>query len=677
MKRTLRSLWLGALALAASSQMAMAAPKPVVPHQAKPAFPTLNLTDRHSHGQRAVDLLRDRLPEVAAYYRKSPDEFRNLLLKDRRVKLDQRGRMFVVEELDVPLSANLAPASLPGLVDGALQPLDQTFLLHSRPGAARTIHLNFKGATLTGTAWNSSSATITALPFDLDGAPYTFSAAELERIQGIWQRVAEDYAPFNVNVTTEAPTADKITRSGSTDTVFGTVALITSSVGVYDCSCGGVAYVGVYDDTNNYYKPALVFYDKLGSGNEKYIAEAVSHELGHNMGLSHDGTSALGYYTGHGTGLATAWAPIMGVGYQKPLVQFSKGEYADANNKQDDFAIMQSNGLPLRTDDHGDTQGTATALVGTLSGGVTTARASGVIERATDIDAFTFAAEAGPVTFTLSPAARSANLDGWLTLHDGAGNVITSANPLDALGASFTTTLAAPGSYFVSVRGTGEGVPLNTGYSTYGSLGQYDLVGSYTASTNVPPQAVITAPTLTGTAPLTVSFSGASSTDSDGNIASWNWTFGDGGTGSGGAVNHVYSTPGSYTATLRVVDNGGMSAAASATVTVGTPLVAMSVNDIAMSRTLTSTRSRATAVVKVLNSAGQPVSGVSVSARWSGATSATVSGTTGTAGTVSFSSAQTTARTGSFTFTVTAASKTGHSYVPASNVETSDSITVR
>lgn len=33
-----------------------------------------------------------------------------------------------------------------------LQPLDQTFLLHSKPGAAHTIYLNFKGGTLRGPA---------------------------------------------------------------------------------------------------------------------------------------------------------------------------------------------------------------------------------------------------------------------------------------------------------------------------------------------------------------------------------------------------------------------------------------------------------------------------------------------------------------------------------------------
>ena len=78
--------------------------------------------------------------------------------------------------------------------------------------------------------------------------------------------------------------------------------------------------------------PLVSAVDALGAGNEKYVAEAASHEAGHNMGLSHDGTSTAAYYGGQGSG-ATGWAPIMGVGYYKNLSQWSKGEYALANNK--------------------------------------------------------------------------------------------------------------------------------------------------------------------------------------------------------------------------------------------------------------------------------------------------------------------------------------------------------
>lgn len=667
-----------ALCLAAAGGAAQAAgsAKPVVPHVQKGSFPQVTLQDRHSGGQRAIDLLGPRLPEVAAWYRKSPDEFKSLLLNDRRMRLDQRGRLFSVDELDAPLPATPASAASTGLLDGTLAPLDQTFLLHSRPGAQRTIYLNFKGATLTGTAWNSTASTITALPFDLDGIPYSFSTTELQRIQYIWQRVAEDYAPFDVNVTTEAVPADQITRTSSTDMVFGTTVLVTSSVGVYSCSCGGIAYVGIFDDTNEYYKPALVFYDKLGPGNEKYVAEAISHEAGHNMGLSHDGTAALGYYSGQGSG-ATGWAPIMGVGYYQSLVQWSKGEYLGANNTQDDYAVAQSNGLPLRVDDHGDTNATATLLVGTSSGGVTTVSSPGVIERPTDVDVFAFSAAAGPVNVTLTPAARSANLDAVVTLRNSAGTVLGSANPVDALNATLSVTVPLAGTYYVSVQGTGKGDPLSTGYSSYGSVGQYALSVNFYTPGNTAPTAAISATPTSGTVPLSVSFSGAGSSDPDGSIVGWDWTFGDGTSATGVTTSHVYGTVGTYTAQLRVTDNGGLSATRAVTVTVGAAPVAMSVGDIAMSLTVAKLgTANAKAAVKVLDKNGLPVSGATVTGNWSGIVSQTgASVVTGTNGVATFTSptSSKTAR-GPFTFTVTGVTRSGYSYTSASNLETSDSI---
>jgi Bacterial pre-peptidase C-terminal domain/PKD domain/Metallo-peptidase family M12B Reprolysin-like len=494
--------------------------------QMKPPFPQLALPEARAHGQRAIDLLGDRLPEVAAWYRKSPDELRALLLNDRMLKIDRRGRLFVEEEFIAPQPATPAETST-GLLDGTLAPLDQTFLLHSKPGAKRTIYLNFQGATLNNTAWGTG---LVALPFDMDGVPYSFSTAELQRVQGIWQRVAEDFAPFDVNVTTQVPSADLINRSGAADDVFGTTVLITSRSGVYSCSCGGVAYIGIFDDTSDYYKPALVFWDALGSG-EKNVAEAISHEAGHNMGLNHDGTPSAGYYTGHGSG-TTGWAPIMGVGYYQNLVQWSKGEYSGANNAQDDYTVMQSNGLPLRADDHGNTTGTASPMGGSSSGGISSLAASGVIERPTDVDMFSFSAGAGSATVTLSPAARSANLDALIELRNSAGALLASANPADALNASLTFSLPAAGTYYVSVQGVAKGDPLTTGYTDYGSLGQYALAVSAPTGSGSAPTAVVSANPTSGTAPLTVSFSSTGSSDIDGTIVGTAWTFGDGGSAS-------------------------------------------------------------------------------------------------------------------------------------------------
>jgi hypothetical protein len=74
----------------------------------------------------------------------------------------------------------------------------------------------------------------------------------------------------------------------------------------------------------------------------------------------------------------------MGVGYNKAVTKFNPGDYAGANNHEDDLAIVSSK-LPYRTDDIGST----TATASTLSVGVDgTFTATGIIETATDADVF-------------------------------------------------------------------------------------------------------------------------------------------------------------------------------------------------------------------------------------------------------------------------------------------------
>lgn len=661
----------------------------------KPEFPRLNLRDAKSQGQRAIDLLGDRLPEVAAQYGKSPDEFRAKLRQDKRLKIDRNGRLFVEDELDEPVPADTdhgahthghthtqfaespVSAAVSASISGALLPLDQTFLLNSRPGAPRTIYLNFKGAQLKSTAWNGSTPTLTALPYDLDGIPYTFSTTELQRIQYIWQRVAEDFAPFDVNVTTAEPASGALTRSGSTDGIFGTTVLITKRSGVYSCSCGGVAYIGIFDDTSDYYKPALVFYDALGGGSEKAVAEAISHEAGHNMGLLHDGSATTGYYTGHGSG-PTGWAPIMGVGYNKPLVQWSKGEYASANNVQDDYAVMGFNGLPLRVDDHGNTSGTATAMPITVPGAIRTLEAHGVVERPTDVDVFSFSSGPGSVSFTLATAARSANLDAMLELRNSAGTLLASANPVDLLSATLSWTVPAAGTYYISVRGVGKGDRLTTGYTDYGSLGQYRLTGTVPSSVNLVPVAVATVSPSSGTVPFVSAFNGSGSYDSDGRIVAYEWNFGDGSpVVSGPTANHSYTNAGNYTATLKVTDNGGLTSFKSLAISAlaPAPVNTVAVADIAMSVLwISNSRALARADVKVVDAGNKPVQGATVTAAWSGLVTGSVSGVTGSTGIVTFWS-PTSASSGTFRLGVTGVSLSGYTYDSSQNVETSDAIT--
>ena len=82
-------------------------------------------------------------------------------------------------------------------------------------------------------------------------------------------------------------------------------------------------------------------------------------------------------------------------------------------------------------------------------------------------------------------------------------------------------------------------------------------------STNIPPSAAFTF-SINGD---TVDFTDASS-DSDGHIDTWAWTFGDTGTSTAQSPSHLYASAGTYTVTLTVTDNHGATDAFSDSVTV-------------------------------------------------------------------------------------------------------------
>ncbi|MBA2479264.1 MAG: PKD domain-containing protein [Planctomycetes bacterium] len=104
-----------------------------------------------------------------------------------------------------------------------------------------------------------------------------------------------------------------------------------------------------------------------------------------------------------------------------------------------------------------------------------------------------------------------------------------------------------------------------------GDAGIYVLGNGQQPPSNQSPVARATPQTFSGTAPATVSFSGAGSTDADGTIASYAWVFGDGTTGSGRTINHTYTNANTYTTTLTVTDNLGAMNAVSMTITVTAP----------------------------------------------------------------------------------------------------------
>lgn len=142
-----------------------------------------------------------------------------------------------------------------------------------------------------------------------------------------------------------------------------------------------------------------------------------------------------------------------------------------------------------------------------------------------------------PVTINLSNFAAGSSAQFWRL----ASNAISGPTAVGVINSSLSASLPAQSvTLFVIPAGTG----------------------------NQPPAAQVSASPASGVAPLTVNFSGSGSTDPDGSIVSYAWNFGDSTTGSGETISHIYSTPGTYAATLTVTDNQSATNSQSVTITV-------------------------------------------------------------------------------------------------------------
>jgi hypothetical protein len=324
-----------------------------------------------------------------------------------------------------------------------------------------TIFLDFDGHTVQHAAWQSGTQFVCA--------PAVLTNAQ---ITDIFNRVSEDYRPFEVNVTTDstkflaAPVAQRI-------------RVIVTPTSTWYPGVGGVAYTSSFTWGTD--APCFVFTDKLGN-NPKNIGECCSHESGHSVGLSHQSkyneSCALTESYNSGTGIATeqtSWAPIMGNSYARNMTGWNVGPTPyDCATAQDNISIIiSSNGFGYRADDYAETLNNNTTLLN-----VNNLNASGIITTSTDKDAFkivltqnsTIHVEVNP--FSLGANNAGANLDVMLSLYNSSNTLIRTYDPLTSMNVIVDTTLAT-GTYYFVVDGTG-----NNNISQYGSLGSYTITGS-------------------------------------------------------------------------------------------------------------------------------------------------------------------------------------------------------
>lgn len=380
------------------------------------------------------------------------------------ITLDPRERVTESDESDNARTLTLSPT-------GYAPPSIGVPAYRSLPSARHGLYLDFDG---NYHALFAGSRDVTTPAYDTDGDPLSLSSGEREDIRRIWARVAEDFSPFNIDVTTESPPPGRYDR-------WQRVAIGGASTDWYEFAAAGTAMVGSFIHSNAA-DPAFVFTEQSNGDGSTFryplvtVADAAAHEAAHTFGLLHQtewsGTLKVNEYNpGHGD-----WGPLMGKS-GRPISTWYDGATSDSPIAyQDDMAILAdpANGFGWRPDEAGDTSATATPQ-GTYTGVLGT---RGVIARNDDVDVYSATLPAGRYRIAADVDAEAPNLDAVLELRDGIGNVLAVSDPADAQSASIEVTLPA-GTYWVGVRSTG----------VYGWVGQYELsiAGPATPAQPLPP----------------------------------------------------------------------------------------------------------------------------------------------------------------------------------------------
>ncbi|SEF16396.1 Ig-like domain-containing protein [Jiangella alba] len=460
MNRTITRRLLAAVAVTGTGALAFAG--------AVPANATDDLTDlvdlkSEEVVQRSLEVAADRA-ELAV------DAVRELV-ESGQAMVGDGGTLSYTDKFDAPdghADEPSAAADVPGDPAGG-----------SKPGAAFTVYLDFDGATVQNTEWNRSYEE------DVFELSANAAASDADYVYQVWARVAEDYAPFDVNVTTTDPGADALYKTSEDDGEYGMTAVITDTTDIAPADqASGRAWVGGFG--NEFLSPAMIFAPIARDSNAPDVGNIVSHEVGHTLNLAHDGIEGDEYYGDTLAEPTSLWGPIMGAPWSTPLSQWSPGDYAGATNTQDDLAEITAD-TTLQTfaafdgdvmwndifctdaadpnnpqpgdsafkptgpddnpcasvgdeltlkfyyagraayaaDDHGDVLDDATAL-DNGSGEFTEA---GVISQSGERDVFSLVTSGGPVTISAEGASVGANLDINLELIDSAGDLVAEANP--------------------------------------------------------------------------------------------------------------------------------------------------------------------------------------------------------------------------------------------------------
>ncbi len=337
----------------------------------------------------------------------------------------------------------------------------------SRPGAPVKLILDFDGlaaTTFAGDRDGKDAKSVPAIPaYNFEGSANDYSSKELENIRQIFQIVAEKFSPLDVNVTT---VDDGNLRRGQE------AKIVIGGDGAWWGSGGGVAILGGFTSSArpNAENVGFVWRSQVEAGAAS-VGEAVAHEAGHLFGLEHQSTiEAISITDFRVTEeYAPGWVMGDGAASDVPGRWRINGPYSVISNDkelvyggtQSDIDGMGVTGVQRRADDHGNSTGAATVMMGSNFGRL----ASGVLERENDIDVFSFNLPASSVIHLTSSIAEfqgMANLSMTITTPGGSVLPISTSEA----GETWSPIGAQPaGTYHVSISSRGG----------EGEIGQYSL----------------------------------------------------------------------------------------------------------------------------------------------------------------------------------------------------------
>ena len=387
--------------------------------------------------------------------------------------------------------------------------LTNPIALSSLPGAPVTIYLDFDGHTEGDQAWTTARldntiGDIVTPAFDLDGAP-AFNQAETDLIEEIYERVAEDFRPFRINVTTVEPAAFRngqellisVGGDGSWSSPnFPTVSPPPNRAISGSFNDGNLPQTAFVFPTG-YTAPAGQFGTNLAAG----ISETVAVTMGLEIHENPDDTRLLG---------DANVGPILGDGTTSQRDVWFNANGASTAIQDDLAAIVASaTTVDYRADDHGNqaTASSATAFV--IGPGDETL--TGIIGQNNDVDTFAFSTTAatadifvtgldlrGRLGVANGVTNPGANLSPTITLLDANGTAVASSGNNGSIDARVTATIPE-GAYFIQISNRGE----------YGNLGAYTVT---VAGVDVLPSfqnPIVRNSLSSGTTQLYLSFSGS------------------------------------------------------------------------------------------------------------------------------------------------------------------------